>query len=315
MTATRLVARRIEKVWGQRDLPPGFGTVADDAEPIGEIHFEDPRGGRPELLVKYLFTAERLSIQVHPGDEAAQALGHPCGKDEAWLVVSAEPNAEIAIGLRHAVAKDELRAAALDGRIEKLVDWRRAQAGDSYYSPAGTVHAIGPGLTLVEIQQNCDVTFRLYDYGRPRELHLDAAIEAAAPVPYQPPHHPYIVAEAREILAAGSAFVLERWQRSGSGWLEAEPGVRSGSFRCAAAAPSTARCSSPAPPGWSRTKPRLPSPRAPTCSSPIPARACSVSRRSVSIRRGWRRCSAGAIATRRCARRVRSAAPSRATRR
>jgi mannose-6-phosphate isomerase len=224
MTATRLVARRIEKVWGQRDLPPGFGTVADNAEPIGEIHFEDPRGGRPELLVKYLFTAERLSIQVHPGDEAAQALGHPCGKDEAWLVVSAEPNAEIAIGLRHAVAKGELRAAALDGRIEELVHWRRVQAGDSYYSPAGTIHAIGPGLTLVEIQQNCDVTFRLYDYGRPRELHLDAAIEAAAPVTYQPPHQPYVVAEAREILADGPAFVLERWRRGGSGRIEAEPG-------------------------------------------------------------------------------------------
>jgi mannose-6-phosphate isomerase len=223
MTATRLVARHIEKVWGQRNLPPAFGPVADGAEPVGEIHFEDPRGGRPELLVKYLFTAERLSIQVHPDDEAAQAVGHPCGKDEAWLVLSADTDAEIAIGLRHSVDKEELRAAALDGRIEEMVDWRRAKAGDSYYSPAGTVHAIGPGLALIEIQQNVDVTYRLYDYGRPRELHLDAAIEVANAAPYEAPLEKYMEG-AREILAAGPAFVLERWQRACSGRIAAEPG-------------------------------------------------------------------------------------------
>src|SRR5688500_510842 len=132
MTITRLVARRIEKVWGQRHLPSAFGTVADDAEPVGEIHFEDPRGGgRPELLVKYLFTAERLSIQVHPDDAAAHALGHPCGKDEAWLVLAAEPDAEIAIGLRRAVNKEEMRAAAVDGRVEDLEDWHEEVEGDS----------------------------------------------------------------------------------------------------------------------------------------------------------------------------------------
>jgi mannose-6-phosphate isomerase len=224
MTATRLVARRIEKVWGRRRLPPAFGPVPDDAEPVGEIHFEDPRGGRPELFVKYLFTAERLSIQVHPDDEAAQALGHPSGKDEAWLVLAAEPDAEIAIGLRRPVSKEELRAAALDGRIEDLVHWRRAEAGDSFYSPAGTIHAVGPGLALIEIQQNVDITYRLYDYGRPRELHLDAAIEVAAAAPYEAPLEPHIVDSARLILAAGPAFVLERWQRPGSGVLEADPG-------------------------------------------------------------------------------------------
>jgi mannose-6-phosphate isomerase len=223
MTATRLVARRIEKVWGQRHLPPAFGTVADDAKPIGEIHFEDPRGGRPALLVKYLFTAERLSIQVHPDDEAAHALGHPCGKDEAWLVLAAEPDAEIAIGLRRAVSREELRAAAIDGRIEQLIDWRAAEEGDSYYSPAGTIHAVGPGLTLIEIQQNCDVTYRLFDYGRPRELHLDDAIAVAMRGPYEAPHEPYMIADVREILANGPAFVLERWQRGGAGRLQAEP--------------------------------------------------------------------------------------------
>nr|WP_295372538.1 class I mannose-6-phosphate isomerase [uncultured Sphingosinicella sp.] len=222
MTATRLVAHRVKKVWGRRDLPPAFGSVPDDAEPIGEIHFEDPRGGGPELLVKYLFTAERLSIQVHPDDEAAHALGHPRGKDEAWFVLSAEPDAEIGIGLRQVVAKEELRAAALDGRIENMVDWRSVAAGDSYYSPAGTVHAIGPGLALIEVQQNLDLTYRLYDYGRPRELHLDAAIEVADAAPYQAPLEPYRI-DTREILADGPAFVLERWRGPCSGRVEAEP--------------------------------------------------------------------------------------------
>jgi mannose-6-phosphate isomerase len=224
MTATRLVARRVEKVWGRRDLPPAFGSVPEDAEPVGEVHFEDPRGSGPELLVKYLFTAERLSIQVHPDDQAARALGHPRGKDEAWFVVSAEPDAEIGIGLRQAVEKDDLRAAALDGRIEDMVDWKHVEAGDSYYSPAGTVHAIGPGLALIEVQQNLDLTYRLYDYGRPRELHLDAAMEVADAGPYQAPLEPYTIDGAREILAEGPAFVLERWQGAGAGMLEAEAG-------------------------------------------------------------------------------------------
>ena len=223
MTATRLVARRIEKVWGQRRLPPAFGAVANDEGPIGEIHFEDPRGGRPALLVKYLFTAERLSIQVHPDDETAHALGHPCGKDEAWLVLSAGPDAEIAMGLREEIDKEQLRAAALDGSIEELVHWRSVGAGDSFYSPAGTIHAIGPGLALIEIQQNCDVTYRLYDYGRPRELHLDDAITVADSGPYQAPHEAYTVDDDREILADGAGFVLERWQRGCAGLLEVDP--------------------------------------------------------------------------------------------
>lgn len=221
MTATRLVTRRIEKVWGRRDLPPGFGTVDPDGDPVGEVWFEHPDGHAPDLLVKYLFTSERLSIQVHPDKAAGQALGCKSGKDEAWLVLGAEADACLAIGLKQALSKDELRAAAADGRIETLVDWRPASPGDSYYSPGGTVHALGPGLTVVEIQQNVDITYRLYDYGRPRELHLDEAIDVADARPFQPSLSPYTLVDGRQVLADGPGFVLERWRRAGAGILDA----------------------------------------------------------------------------------------------
>jgi mannose-6-phosphate isomerase len=211
MAATRLETRRVEKVWGRRDLLPAFDAVEESGEPVGEIWFEDPRGGDPELLVKYLFTSERLSIQVHPDDAAARVSGYPRGKDEAWVILSADPGATIGIGLREAASREELRAAALDGRIEHMLDWRPAKAGDVYYSPAGTVHALGPGLTLIEVQQNVDLTYRLYDYGRPRELHLEEGIAVSDPVPYVAPFAPRELGAGRTILADGPAFVLERW--------------------------------------------------------------------------------------------------------
>lgn len=220
MAVTRLETRRVEKVWGRRDLPAAFG-VADGAEPVGEIWFEHPGGAQPELLIKYLFTSEKLSIQVHPDDAAARAAGYPRGKDEAWLVLAADEDATIGIGLRKEVARDELRAAALDGAIERMVDWRPAKAGDTYYSPAGTVHALGPGLTLIEVQQNVDLTYRLYDYGRPRELHLNEGIAVSDPVPYEPPCKPYRLSPGREIVADGAAFVLERWTEGAEGRLAA----------------------------------------------------------------------------------------------
>jgi mannose-6-phosphate isomerase len=215
--AHRLATRHVERIWGRRDLAGPFAPPAGDAaEPIGEIWFEDDRGNGPgaELLVKYLFTAERLSIQVHPGDAAARAAGHARGKDEAWYVLSAEPGAVIGLGLTHQVSREALRAAALDGSIERLLDWRPAKAGDVYYSPAGTIHAIGGGLSLIEIQQNLDLTYRLYDYGRSRELHLEAGVAVADPAPWVQPFAP-VRDGPRTLLAAGRAFVLERWSMEG----------------------------------------------------------------------------------------------------
>ena len=174
----KLVAEYVEKPWGRTSLPDGFDPP-EAGRRIGELWFAAPDGRALPLLVKYIFTSERLSVQVHPDDAQAQARGLAHGKSECWYIVDAEPGASLALGFREEVDRDRLRTAALDGSIERLLDWRPLQAGDSFYVPAGTVHAIGSGISLVEVQQPSDVTYRLYDYGRPRELHLEEALDVA----------------------------------------------------------------------------------------------------------------------------------------
>lgn len=213
MTATKLTTITVEKPWGRTDLWPGFDNPS--GAQIGEIWFEAPAGTNPDLMVKYLFTSEKLSIQVHEDDASAQAAGRERGKDEAWVILAAEPDATIALGTHQPVSRDALRAAALDGSIETLVDWKPTKAGDVIYSAARTVHAIGAGLTLIEVQQNVDLTYRLYDYGRPRELHLEEGVAVSDAVPFVAPPIPGTVAPGREILCEGGKFVLERWTWEG----------------------------------------------------------------------------------------------------
>ena len=219
MPAQRLTTLRVEKPWGRHKLWPGFGDVPAGGAAVGEIWFDQPETGGakadPELLVKYLFTSERLSIQVHPDDAAAQAAGYPRGKDEAWLVLDAEPGSTIALGTREVTSRAALAAGALDGVIVDMVDWKPVKAGDVIYSAAGAVHAIGAGITLIEVQQNVDLTYRLYDYGRPRELHLEAGIAVSDPVPFVVPPVLGEVAPGRSILCEGGKFVLERWSWTG----------------------------------------------------------------------------------------------------
>jgi mannose-6-phosphate isomerase len=169
----RLEGRDVERPWGK--------------DGIGEIWFEAPDGRALPLLVKYLFTAERLSVQVHPGDEAARARGLPHGKDECWYVVAAEPGTRIGLGFERALSAEEVRKAALDGSIEAALGWQQVAAGDFLTVPAGTVHAIGADLTLIEVQQPSDVTYRLHDYGRGRALHLEEALAVADLGPYREP--------------------------------------------------------------------------------------------------------------------------------
>ena len=214
MTATKLTTITVEKPWGRTALWPGFDNPS--RAKIGEIWFEAPVGTNPDLMVKYLFTSEKLSIQVHEDDATAQAAGRERGKDEAWVILAAEPDATIALGTHEPVDSDTLRAAALDGSIETLVDWKPAKAGDVIYSAARTVHAIGAGLTLIEVQQNVDLTYRLYDYGRPRELHLEAGVAVSDAVPFVAPPIPGDVGNGRSILCEGGKFVLERWSWGGA---------------------------------------------------------------------------------------------------
>ncbi|WP_324262371.1 class I mannose-6-phosphate isomerase [Altererythrobacter sp. H2] len=205
MTAKLLPTRTVAKPWGCDTLPAPFAAPA--GERIGEIWFE-PDAALPDLLVKYLFTCEKLSVQVHPGD--AQAPFGSRGKEECWLVLNAEPDARLAIGFREPVSAEAMHAAALDGSIEHLLEWHGVQAGDFFYLPAGTVHAIGPGLALIEIQQNSDITYRLYDYGRPRELHLDEAVAVAAGEPHPPAMRRRLGEQESAVLVDGPHFRLER---------------------------------------------------------------------------------------------------------
>jgi mannose-6-phosphate isomerase len=133
--------------------------------------------------LKLLFTSQPLSIQVHPNDAYAQSLGLPNGKTEAWHVLSATPEAKVALGLKRSLTPLQLEQAIDDGSIADLVVWRTVQAGDTILVPAGTIHAIGEGLVIAEIQQRSDATFRIFDYGRGRELHIDKAIAVSIAEP------------------------------------------------------------------------------------------------------------------------------------
>lgn len=125
------------------------------------------------LLAKFLFPHEKLSVQVHPDDDDARAIGQPWGKTECWYVAHATPEAEIGLGLKAGTTRAQFEQAIHEKRAEELLNWIKVAAGDLIYVAGGTVHTLGPGAIIVETQQQSDTTFRLYDYGRPRELHLE----------------------------------------------------------------------------------------------------------------------------------------------
>lgn len=203
---TRLQTIIVEKPWGRTDIPREFGDFGDRR--IGEIWFAHPAGDAAPIMVKFLFTSERLSIQVHPDDAAAQAAGFPRGKEECWLVLNAEPDAELGVGLTRGTTREALRDAALDGSIVDMIDWRPSKANDFVYNRAGTIHAIGGGLTVVEVQQNVDCTYRLYDYGRPRELHLDDGLKVSTPGRIQDPRDTVVDPHKNRMLVSGPLFFL-----------------------------------------------------------------------------------------------------------
>jgi mannose-6-phosphate isomerase len=206
-TPLKLAARAVKKPWGRIDLPL---FPNPDGQRIGEIWFEGPVGDRLPLLVKYIFTSEPLSIQVHPNDAQASPYGLTSGKEECWYILDREPGARLGIGLIAALSEHDMREAIADGTIEQWIDWKAVEPGDFFFIPAGTVHAIGAGITLVEVQQNADITFRLYDYGRPRALHLEQGLEVSRLGPYErDPIHAEL-GETRTLLAEGCApFELE----------------------------------------------------------------------------------------------------------
>ncbi|MBA3729918.1 MAG: class I mannose-6-phosphate isomerase [Sphingomonas sp.] len=210
----KLDSKIVDKPWGRRGIDPRFG-VRENRQ-VGEIWFEPPVGRDLDVLAKYLFTTERLSIQVHPDEATAHARGHRSGKDECWIILDVADGAELGIGTVRSASSDEVLAAASDGSIVDLMDWRKPVIGDFYYNPAGTIHALGPGLTVLEVQQAVDVTYRLFDYGRPRELHLEEARDVVRAHPHD--HRlDTRVGDQSALLVAGPHF--------GVAWCVGEPPV------------------------------------------------------------------------------------------
>ena len=202
----KLRQKTVSKPWGQLTLPKVFG--GKKREKIGEIWFAPPKGITPTLLVKYLFTSEKLSVQVHPNDRQARRQGLPNGKEECWYILDAEPDAVLGIGLTKEVSRAKLHAAVVCGEIEQLIDWKPVKPGDLFYVPAGTIHAIGAGIRLIEVQNNADVTYRLYDYGRPRELHLEEALAVATSGAYDMKNYLATVPDQSAKLIDGPHFRL-----------------------------------------------------------------------------------------------------------
>ena len=213
-----------ERVWGRTSLAPYFAAPSVN-EPIGEVWFtfseNRARSGKslgeiiaahPEilgsgalpdnpgicpLLVKLLFTTERLSVQVHPDDEYAAKHHQSLGKTEAWYILDSQPPGEVAVGFRSELSAEQFHAAVHSG------------------VPAGTVHAIGAGVTVCEIQENSDITYRLYDYGRPRELHLEHGTEVSHLGPHTLSPTTTILGPGRDHLLGCDYFHIERLRPSG----------------------------------------------------------------------------------------------------
>jgi mannose-6-phosphate isomerase len=195
-------------VWGSRDLRPWYNVVAESGDPVGEAWLSGdecvassgahagetlgllfaeypesllgrsaPSSGSP-LLIKVLFAKEKLSVQVHPDDAMARKYGDPRGKTECWYALEAEPGAQVACGLKPGTTLDEVKTGIETGTLESNLNLVDVLQGDAIFVDAGTVHAIWPGSILLETQQNCDLTYRLYDYGRGRELHIARSLEA-----------------------------------------------------------------------------------------------------------------------------------------
>lgn len=199
MPVTRLEPSFREKVWGSPRLEPWF---RDTGRKIGEVWFE--HSPALPILVKFLYTTENLSVQVHPSG--------PCGvgKTEMWHILRVDTGAQLALGLKDRVSKERFREAALSGEIEQLLGWFPVAPGETYFVSSGTVHAIGAGITLCEIQQNSDITYRVYDYGRPRELHLEQAIGVSVLDRYSGQSQPMPLAPGHELLAECEWFRTER---------------------------------------------------------------------------------------------------------
>jgi mannose-6-phosphate isomerase len=225
--------------WGFQDLEPWY-DYKTAGEPIGEVwltgemcvadtgplkgtsladitkQHRDPLVGSGvvgtdfPLLIKLLFPKDKLSVQVHPDDALAQRYGEPRGKTECWYALDAKPGAAVALGIRPGVTAEQVKAAVHDASLESLLEMVPVEKGDMLFVDAGTVHAMGPGVVILETQQTSDLTYRMYDYGSARELHLEKSFAAmrlktrAGKVPPRP-------VDGHCVLIDERYFRIERW--------------------------------------------------------------------------------------------------------
>ena len=227
------------RIWGFHDLAPWF-DYKTEGEPIGEVWLTgemckaatgpfagqtlraitDAHGpellgkalgdGEFPLLVKILFPKEKLSVQVHPDDAMASKYGEPRGKTECWYVLDAEPGATVALGIRPGVTSEEIRTAIKGATLENLLEMVPVHKNDMLFVDAGTVHAMGPGVVILEAQQTSDLTYRMYDYGRPRELHLEKSLEAMR-IKTRAGKIPPRSVDGHTVLIDETYFEIERW--------------------------------------------------------------------------------------------------------
>lgn len=225
--------------WGFQDLSPWYAHKTE-GEPIGEVWLtgemctaetgplrglslaEITRQNRSmllgpalagqdfPLLIKLLFPKSKLSVQVHPDDALAQQYGEPRGKTECWYALDAQPGAQVALGIRPGVTVEQVNAAVQDTSLESLLEMVPVHKGDMIFVEAGTVHAMGPGVVILETQQTSDLTYRLYDYGSGRELHLEKSL-AAMRLRTHAGKVPPRTEDGHSILIDERYFRIERW--------------------------------------------------------------------------------------------------------
>lgn len=238
------------RVWGVRDLSPWYDYKVGE-EPIGEVWLSGdtsvaetgPLAGEPlseifrqypkelvgvsaagmkrfPLLMKVLFPQEKLSVQVHPGDAMAREQGEPHGKTECWYALAAESGASVALGLHPGTTIERVKSAIESKSLESLLRWIPVYTGDMIFVDAGTIHAIAPGAVLLETQQHSDMTYRLYDYGRPRELHLENGLKATRVQTDAGKVQPRILSDVDDaehaILIESKYFRVDRFRAHGS---------------------------------------------------------------------------------------------------
>jgi mannose-6-phosphate isomerase len=255
MAPFRIAPRFDFRVWGYQDLRPWYDRVVESGgDPIGEawltgdqcVVATGPHAGKTleglfleaheallgpgvpstqsPLLLKVIFAKTKLSVQVHPDDKMAQKYGDPRGKTECWLALAAEPGALVACGLKPGVTLETVKEGIRTDTLEESLNMLPVCAGDMIFVDAGTVHAIWPGAILLETQQNCDLTYRMYDYGRPRPLHIEKSLEATRLVT-RAGKVPSTVLADRTTLIDKEYFAVERVQMAGSRTSASLPGA------------------------------------------------------------------------------------------